>query len=710
MYSMKILGKKHFLYVSVLCVICLVLNYGLSQLVILLNLPLYLDNIGTIVCGALVGGLPSYIVAILTNVFNGITNINSLYYSAISIMIAFFTGVLSSKGMLKKKSGILLEYLMLVFCGGFLGSILTWGLHGLNVGSGIGGPLSLYFYGLGWEPFLSQLTADVLIDMLDKFIVLLVSLIILRFLPDKIEKKYRYGYIYCKKSVYIPPEKTNHKWFNSLRNKATTVYAIINAIAGIALLALTIPIYRENTLNYYSELVKTESGVVANEINADEIESYIKNGDTYGSYQETKAKLKEIYSVSSFIKYCYVYKINEDNITVIFDVDTPDTPANQLNDTIHFDESFAEYLDILKTGKDLGKSIISKDTFGYLITYYTPCIDSNGVTQCYAGVDIDVSLIETQIDQYTAKAVSIIVAIEFLVISISYYFIDRNVLSPLRNILKEEKDFEKVGEKNWLNSDEYKCRQYIKSNNELDELYQYIDKSKEIISIDFNKIEEETAALLKMEKSVVMALANVVEARDSNTGNHIARTSFYVKVIANELLREGKYPEILTRDYVEKLVSAAPLHDIGKIVIPDSILNKPGKLTDEEFEIMRTHTTEGKKIIDMALEGFELHSYLDVAKDLAVYHHEWYNGKGYAQGLKGDKIPLAARIMAVADVFDALISKRSYKEPFSYQNSIDILKKESGTHFDPTVVEAFLKPDCQEQVKRYLKIKDNDNK
>ena len=145
------------------------------------------------------------------------------------------------------------------------------------------------------------------------------------------------------------------------------------------------------------------------------------------------------------------------------------------------------------------------------------------------------------------------------------------------------------------------------------------------------------------------------------------------------------------------------MFDVGKITVSDVILNKPGRLTDEEFRIMQSHTTEGGKIIDKAIAIVDEDSgYLNEAKNLALYHHEKWNGKGYPTGLKGTEIPLSARVMAVADVFDALVSRRSYKEPFTIEKALDIIKEDAGTHFDPLVAKAFL--DAEEDVRRIAKL------
>lgn len=193
----------------------------------------------------------------------------------------------------------------------------------------------------------------------------------------------------------------------------------------------------------------------------------------------------------------------------------------------------------------------------------------------------------------------------------------------------------------------------------------------------------------RMQSGMITFMAEVVENRDDNTGGHIRRTATYVECIAKELKRQGRYSNILTDKYLSDMVVAAPLHDIGKIHIPDAVLNKPGKLTEEEFEIMKTHTTAGKELLIHAKEELGESGYLDVAVEMAAYHHEWWNGKGYPYGISGEEIPLCARIMAVADVFDALTSKRCYKSAMPLEKAYAIIREESGTHFDPAIVEAF---------------------
>lgn len=192
-----------------------------------------------------------------------------------------------------------------------------------------------------------------------------------------------------------------------------------------------------------------------------------------------------------------------------------------------------------------------------------------------------------------------------------------------------------------------------------------------------------------MQSGLITFMAEVVENRDDNTGGHIRRTAEYVACIAKELKKQGIYSDILTDRYISDMVVAAPLHDIGKIHIPDAVLNKPGKLTEEEFEVMKTHSLAGEELLTHAKAELGESGYLNMAVEMAAYHHEWWNGKGYPYGISGEEIPLCARIMAVADVFDALTSKRCYKNAMPLEKAYAIIREESGTHFDPAVVDAF---------------------
>jgi CHASE2 domain-containing sensor protein len=195
--------------------------------------------------------------------------------------------------------------------------------------------------------------------------------------------------------------------------------------------------------------------------------------------------------------------------------------------------------------------------------------------------------------------------------------------------------------------------------------------------------------LLRFKQAILELLVGVAEKRDLDTGDHIRRTQNFVKVLAGELSRTGRYSWI-NAHYIEALYLCAPLHDLGKIAIPDNILLKPGKLTEEEFTLMKEHVQNGKQIIDMAAQSLENEEFLELGAEMIMNHHEKWDGSGYPRGLAGEEIPLPGRIMALADVYDALISPRVYKRSMSHAQTRDIILKGSGTHFDPEVIRAFL--------------------
>ena len=189
----------------------------------------------------------------------------------------------------------------------------------------------------------------------------------------------------------------------------------------------------------------------------------------------------------------------------------------------------------------------------------------------------------------------------------------------------------------------------------------------------------------------ILTMASLAETRDNETGNHIRRTQHYVKALALKLKDHPRFSAFLTDRTIELLFKSAPLHDIGKVGIPDRILLKPGKLTPEEFEIMKTHTTLGRDAIEQAERQLGTPvEFLRFAKEIAYSHQEKWDGSGYPEGLAGDKIPISARLMAVADVYDALISRRVYKAPFTHERSVEMIAEGRGKHFDPDITDAFL--------------------
>jgi putative two-component system response regulator len=204
------------------------------------------------------------------------------------------------------------------------------------------------------------------------------------------------------------------------------------------------------------------------------------------------------------------------------------------------------------------------------------------------------------------------------------------------------------------------------------------------------EVQRRTAEVSTIQDVTMLGLASLAETRDNETGNHLRRTQNYVRALATQLRDSGQFLDYLTPSTIQTLYKSAPLHDIGKVGIPDNILLKPGKLTSEEFEIMKTHVTLGRNAIVAAEKLLDSpNSFLQCAREIAYAHHEKWDGSGYPEGLAGENIPISARMMAVADVYDALISRRVYKEAFPYEEAVKIIRKGRGSHFDPALIDAF---------------------
>lgn len=219
-----------------------------------------------------------------------------------------------------------------------------------------------------------------------------------------------------------------------------------------------------------------------------------------------------------------------------------------------------------------------------------------------------------------------------------------------------------------------------------------VEQKKDLEALNANldqQVEEKTRTILQMQYAILSTVANLVEFRDVNTGGHIERTQHYLSVLLKEMRENGVYEEEVSKWKIPLIIQSAQLHDVGKIAVSDTILKKESKLTDEETEIMMSHTTFGAEIIRKISLSTYGDEFLQYAEQLAQHHHEHWDGTGYPNHLKGEEIPLLGRIMAIADVYDALVSERPYKAPMKHQDAVNIIVAGSGKQFDPVLVEVF---------------------
>lgn len=222
-----------------------------------------------------------------------------------------------------------------------------------------------------------------------------------------------------------------------------------------------------------------------------------------------------------------------------------------------------------------------------------------------------------------------------------------------------------------------------------------------------NEVAAKTYRIEMLQDKLILGMSDIIESRDSNTGGHVKRTSLAIRIFTDELIKHTTELGI-NEQFLKNVAKAAPMHDLGKIAVDDVILRKPGKFTPVEFEEMKTHTDKGAKIVSQMLDGLEDKEFYEIAVNVAHYHHEKWNGQGYPSRLAGKNIPIEARIMALVDVFDALVSKRCYKEKMNFDDAFHIIEQSLGSHFDPTLGEYFLK--CRLKLEQfYIGIEENDN-
>lgn len=394
----------------------------------------------------------------------------------------------------------------------------------------------------------------------------------------------------------------------------------------------------------------------------------------------------------------YVYQIRPDGCYVVFDLDTEELIGEECGTYIPFESGFDSQRAALIAGDEI-EPVISNDSYGWLLTVYKPISDSSG--KCVAYVAVDISMEDVMTDRYifAIKMIALLFGVSVIMITAALWLVEERMVKPINAMTDTTKLFaynSTEGRRGMIKS---LGEINIRSGDEIESLYDALVKIFTDVDLYIDRIDDEAKLISKLQNSVIMSFANMVENRDGNTGEHIRHTANYVGIIARGLRDAGLYTDILTDSYIDNLITSAPLHDIGKIKIPDSILLKPGRLTPDEFRVMETHSEAGADILRGAADIVgESGQYLSMAIEMAGGHHERFDGTGYPAGLYGDKIPLSARIMAVADVFDALISKRCYKEAEPFDKALLIMQSESGTHFDPDIVETLIR--CKEQIRQ----------
>ena len=386
----------------------------------------------------------------------------------------------------------------------------------------------------------------------------------------------------------------------------------------------------------------------------------------------------------------YGYRSLPDGCHVVFDLDTAELSGEEPGAIVDFDPSFYDYLPALLAGEPI-EPVISDDFYGWLLTSYAPVYNDAGECVCYAAADTSMDKLRHDELRFLAQQLSLFMGSFLLILSITLWLTEEKVIGPINAIAKATGMFAYDSEEARAENVEIVQSLDIRTGDEIENLYHAILKTAGDTMRYIADSQKKAATIARMQNGLILTLADLVESRDQNTGDHVRKTAAYTEIIMKQMKRDGVYPEALTDEFIAEVVSAAPLHDMGKIHVPDAILNKPGRLNEIEFQEMKKHTVDGQDIISKVMQIDPESEYLREARNLAAFHHEHWDGTGYPSGLAGEDIPLSARVMAVADVFDALVSRRSYKEAFPFEKAIQIIREGAGSHFDPKIVEAFLR-------------------
>ena len=667
------------------------INLLLSQAAAGMGLPIYLDSIGTMLVSFLGGFLPGIIVGYMTNLLKTIFDPVSIYYCAINVLIAVTAASLHHKKWFRSWGKAALSVPLFALVGGALGSVLTWMLYGFSFGEGASGALAQRIYDAGLRAQLpAQMIADTAYDLLDKAISVAAAMLIYRAIPKSFKDQFRYH-----TWLQNPMTREKYRQAERFRPRGTSLRTKIVLLVSGAILVIAAVTTGISYYSFHEALITTQkqmgegvTRVLISNMDPDRVDEYLTAGDALPGYAEAEAAMSGVRNSSPDIEYVYVYQIREDGCHVVFDPDTPDMPGEDPGTVIPFDEAFRPQLSALLAGEPI-EPVISNETYGWLLSIYTPVKNSAGETVCYACADINMTALWADECRFLAKILSLFISFAVLILAAFLWFAEFGVVLPINSMAFSSGRFAFTSEEKREESAEELRGLGIHTGDEIENLYEAITKTTEDSIRYITESQEKNALITRMQENLIITMADLVESRDQNTGDHIKNTAEYTRIIMEELRREGHYTDQLTDEFMADVYRSAPLHDIGKIRISDAVLNKPGKLTDEEFALMKLHTVYGGEVIEKTRAASADVSYLNVAKDLATYHHEWWNGRGYPEGLQGEAIPLSARIMAVADVFDALVSKRCYKDGFSFEKSMGIIREEAGTHFDPLVAGAF---------------------
>ena len=707
--------KSHFrkfnrnqLQIPILITVGILINVLLSYCMNRIDMPLFLDTVGTVAVASIGGLFPGILTAVVTNIICTSFNPNALYFTLINALVAVYTATFIKNLETKKVFRIIEMVLILAAGAGVMSSVIQWWLLG-EAQHSLVAESARWLAANSDIPLLAAIIAvSIPVNILDKGLSVALSVLILRFLPESFKNNISRN-LWRQRPLTNEERKKIKEWSRdvsfSLSTRMTLTLIGVSVVLVFLMGWFGARLFFEANKEEKTQNAKNAVEFAASIMNADKVEDYLKKGKDTPGYKETEELFLKIRDTTPGVEYLYALKVEPTGSTFIIDLPSESEPVSyELGEFVPIEPAFEPYLPALLAGEEI-EPVEAEGPWGWIRSVYYPVRNSSGRCVCYVGADVSLTYITDYIEQFVLKIILIVSGFFIMIIAYGIWSTKMYTASPISSIALCADNFASAGDSQAkMDQSVRDIRSLnIRTGDEVEKLYLTLCRMTLNQTEQMRNIRYLSDSTAKMQDGLIITMADMVENRDSDTGAHVQKTSAYVKIIVEGLKKKGYYPEKITPKFISDVIRSAPLHDVGKINIPDGILNKPGKLTDEEFEIMKSHTTAGKKIMENAISTIQGENYLKEARNMAAYHHERWDGKGYPEALHGEVIPLSARIMAVADVFDALTSPRVYKPAFPLEKALAILREGSGTQFDPKCVEVFLEslPEVKTVLRKY---------
>nr|MCR4903733.1 HD domain-containing protein [Butyrivibrio sp.] len=580
-------------------VISLAINIGSKLATKIMGLPFFFDTIGTILAALLGGFIPGIFVALMTNLLSFFISPLSIYYCIINIFIALAVAIASRTEHFNTLRDSVRLAAILVFISGGIGGLLSWELYGFDINNN-NREMIYFLQGLGLNNFFAWYLVNLFFEIIDKLISLILVNLFVLLIPKKDWHKFEMTLwkqkpVSFEETYELSKTSKNYKW--PLRRKIVVLISAISMTIAVICTTICLILFREYSLERHTSIAKDVAEVAARAINGDKVEYYLDSGTEDEEYKLTEDLLYNLLENTESVEFIYVYKFMADGCHVVYDLDSNNIVASELGDIQAFDPAFMDYLPSLLNGEKI-EPVISDDEYGWLLTVYEPVYNSAGDCVCYAAVDISMDDLIVYDGTFLVRVVAILAGFMILTLSIGLWFAQYHLILPVKVMAKTADNFEYTDEIVRKRNVKELSEIDITTGDELEKLYRAFLRATEESTRYFEGSRQKLSQIEGIETSLVMALSEVMTSRNTSFKHHERKPSEYVRIIACKMKDLGYYADKLSEDYIKELIQAAPLHDIGKIAIPEDILNKPGKLNDEEFDIMKTHAFEGKKIIE----------------------------------------------------------------------------------------------------------------